>query len=117
LAEVDRDPQGAGQVMSDERVLPVYPPVRLLWAAAVADVVGVALAVVGGFRANVAGYGLSALVAIGFLAAFPRVDAVRRRSHDYVPRRELRNIAAALALATLAVAVVHASAIAADLAR
>lgn len=75
LAEVDRDPQGAGQVMSDERVLPVYPPVRLLWAAAVADVVGVALAVVGGFRANVAGYGLSALVAIGFLAAFPRDTA------------------------------------------
>ena len=77
----------------------MHPPVRLLWAAAVADVAGVALAAVGGFRANLAGYGLSALVAIGFLAAFPRVDAVRRRSHYYVPRRELRNIAAALALA------------------
>jgi hypothetical protein len=61
--------------MSDERVLPVHPPVRLLWAAAITNMAGVALAAVGGFRANLAGYGLSALVAIGFLAAFPRDTA------------------------------------------
>jgi hypothetical protein len=115
--EVGGEPQRAGQVMSNERVIPVHPPVGLLWAVAVADVASVALATVGGFRANLAGYGLSALVAIGFVAAFPRVDAVRRRSNSYVPQRQLRTFAAALALATLAVAVVHASAIAADLAR
>jgi len=102
--------------MSDERVAPVHPPVGLLWAAAVAVVAGAALAMVGGQRANLAGYGLSALVAIGFVAAFPRVDAVRRRNHYYAPRRALRKIAGTLALAALGVAIVHAWAIAARLA-
>jgi hypothetical protein len=82
--------------------------VELLWAAVIADVVAILLALVGGFRAHLAGYGLSALVAIGSVAAFPRVDAVRRRSRYYAPRRALRKVAATLALATLAVAVVHA---------
>ena len=102
--------------MSDERAAPVHPPVGLLWAAAVAEVAGAALVAVGGLRANLGGYSLSALVAIGFVAAFPRVDAGRRRSHYYAPRRGLRNVAAALALVALAVAVVNAWAIATRLA-
>ena len=78
-----------GQVMSDERAAPVHP---LGWAAVGRGAgsrfwLGAALAAVGGQRANLAGYGLSALVAIGFVAAFPRVGT-RSASAAAAPRAQ-----------------------------
>jgi len=103
---------GGGARDASEVATPVTPPIGLLWAAAFALAAAMALLAAGRQPAHLAGYGLSALVAVGLVAAFRRVDKQRRRNRYYSPRRALDKVATILAVATVLVAIVHTWAIA-----
>jgi uncharacterized membrane protein YphA (DoxX/SURF4 family) len=92
------------------------PPRELLLLAAGSVIVGAALLLVTGLAVNVAGYALSSFVTIGLLAAYQRVDVARRNRPRYVADPRLRRLGPIVAVAGVAVAVIHVWRIATELA-
>jgi hypothetical protein len=104
----------------------VSPPVGLIAAATAALVVALALLVVDQPASHVLGYALTAVVAVGLIAAYQRVDVGRRVSPYYSPSVKLlglqvgtaalRRLKAAVAIGAVIVAAAHTWAIATYLA-
>jgi hypothetical protein len=104
----------------------VSPPAGLIAAATVALVVALALLVVDQPTYHVLGYTLTAVVAVGLIAAYQRVDVGRRASPYYSPSVKLlglqvgtaalRRLKAAVAIGAVIVAAAHTWAIATHLA-
>ena len=91
-----------------EEATPVRPPAGLLWSGLVTCLAGAALLAADDRGPHLVGYVLNSLVTVALVAAFPRVDAHRRRSRYYSPRPALFRVAACLAVVTVAVAGLHA---------
>ena len=92
------------------------PPSALLVAAAVAVAGGGALVAAPSFAGHVAGYVLSSFVTIGLLAAYTRIDIVRRADTRYRPALLARRLGPLLAAAGIAVASLHVWSMATELA-
>lgn len=92
------------------------PPSPFLAAATAAVVGGAALVAVSSFAGHVAGYVLSSFVTIGLLAAYTRIDIMRRTDTRYRPARLQRRLGPLVAAAGIAVASLHVWAIATELA-
>ena len=95
----------------------VRPPTSLLVLAGAAIVLSVALLLVPGLPAELAGYLLASLVAISLVGLFRRNDLRRRQSPHYTPQPGLTRWAGALALVGVVVAGVHTWSIATTLAK
>jgi hypothetical protein len=88
---------------------PVRPPVWALRVAGACLVLSGVFMAFGGKWAHMAGWGLSSFGAIGFLAAYSRLDVRRAESEPrYVYRPDLARLRTALAVVAFAGAVAHA---------
>lgn len=99
-----------------ESIPPVRPPVPLLVLAGAAVALGLGLYFLGSLAANVVGYLLCSVVAIGFVALFRRNDLRRRCSPYYSQNASLGAMTAVIIFSGILVASLNIWPIATELA-